>query len=100
MDSFITDVLVFIAALVTVVITFIIIYMLTGQSKLKRLVVNIVLQYVIGTDALNPRNQGTQSCDNGMLKFLMILNLAIVVLMILGIIIKIKIFQGHFSPIW
>ena len=35
MDSFITDVLVFIAALVTVVITFIIIDMLTGQPKLK-----------------------------------------------------------------
>ena len=34
-NSFVTDVLVFTAALVTVVITFIIIYIITGQSKLK-----------------------------------------------------------------
>ena len=38
LSSFITNILVFAAALVTVVITFIIIYMLTGQSKLKMLV--------------------------------------------------------------
>ena len=43
MNSFVADVLVFTAALVTVVITFIIIYMLTGQSKLKMLVANIAL---------------------------------------------------------
>ena len=35
MDSFVADVLVFAAALVTAVIMFIIINMLTGQSKLK-----------------------------------------------------------------
>ena len=52
--------------------------MLTGQSKLKMLVANISLQCVKAIDALNPKNQGTQSCDNGMLKFLMILNLIIV----------------------
>ena len=96
MHSFITDVLVFTAALVAVVITFIIIYMLTGQSKLKTLVANIALQCVKATDALNPRNHGTQSGDTGMLKFLMVLNLTIVVLMILVKIRKSKIFQGHF----
>ena len=66
-NSFITEVLVFIAAIVTVVIKFIIIYMLTGQSKLKTLVANIALQCVKAVDALNPKNQGTQGCDTGML---------------------------------
>ena len=42
--SFITDALVFSAALLTAVITFIIIYILSGQSKLKTLVANIALQ--------------------------------------------------------
>ena len=96
LDSFITDVLVFTAALVTVVITFIIIYMLTGQSKLKSLVANIALQCLKAIDALSTRNQGTQNCDIGILKFLMVLNLAIVIIMILVKIKKSKIFQGHF----
>ena len=99
-NSFITYVLVFIAAIVTVVIMFIIIYIVTSQSKLKMLAANIALQCVKAKDALNTKNQGTQGCDFGMVKFLMILNLAIVVLMILVKIKKSKIFQGHFSPIW
>ena len=41
--SFIMDALVFAAALLTVIVTFIIIYMLSGQSKLKTLVVDIGL---------------------------------------------------------
>ena len=47
------------------------------------LVANITLQHVKAIDALNTKNQGTQGCDLGMLKFPMVLNLAIVVLMIL-----------------
>ena len=100
MDIFFTDVLIFTATLVTVVITFIIIYMLTGQFKLKTLVANIALQCVKAIDVLSTKNQGTQSCDFGMLKFLMVLNLAIVILIILVKIKKSKIFQGHFCPIW
>ena len=60
LTSFITNVLVFPAALVTVAITFIIIYMLTVQSKFKTLVANIALQHVKAIEALNPQNQGTQ----------------------------------------
>ena len=95
-NSFVTIVLVFMAAIVTVVIMFSIIYIITSQSKLKTLVDNIALQCVKAIDALNTKNQGTQGCDFGMLKFLMVLNLAIVVLMILVKIKKSKIFQGHF----
>ena len=100
LTSFITNALVFAAAIVTVVITFIIIYMLTSQSKLKTLVANIALQCVKAIDALNRKNQGTQRCDFGMLKFPMVLNLAIVILMILVKMKKSKIFQGHFFAIW
>ena len=40
----------------TVVVMFTIIYMLTGQSKLKTLVANITLQCVKAIEALNPKN--------------------------------------------
>ena len=95
-NSFVTDLLVFTAALVTVVITFIIIYSITGQSKLKTLVANIAIQCVKAIDALHAKNQGTQGCNLGMLKFLMVLNLAIVVFMVFVKIKRSKIFQGHF----
>ena len=95
-NSFVTDLLVFTAALLTVAITFIIIYIITSQSKLKTLVANIALQCVKAIDELNTKNQGAQGCYLGMLKFLMVLNLAIVVLMILVKIKKSTIFHGHF----
>ena len=79
---------------------FIVIYIIIGQSKPKTLVANIALQCVKAVDALNLKNQGTHICDTGMLKLLMILNLAIVVLIILVKIKKSKIFQGLFSPMW
>ena len=95
-SSFVTDVLVFTAAFLTVVLKFIIIYIIASQPKLKMLVANIALQCVKVIDALNTKNQDKQGHDFGMLKFLMVLNLAIVVLMILVKIKKSKIFQGHF----
>ena len=56
-SSFITDLLVFIAAILTVLIMFIVIYIIMGQSKLKPLVANIALQHVKAIDALNTNNQ-------------------------------------------
>ena len=88
--------LVFTLALVTVVIMFITIYMLTCQSKLKTLVANIALQCAKAIDTLNVKNQGTQSCDIGMLKFMMVLNLAIVILLILVKMKKSKFFEGYY----
>ena len=93
-SSFIADVLVFMAALLTVVITFIIIYILSGQSKLKSLVANIALQCVNAIEALDPKSQ--QNFDFGLIKLLIILNLVIVALMALTKIKKGKIFQEHF----
>ena len=53
-SSFVAEVLVFAAALLSVVITFIIIYILSGESKLKTLVANIALQHVKAIEAAGP----------------------------------------------
>ena len=93
-SSFIADALVFTAALSTVIITFIIIYILSGQSKLKTLVANIALQCVKAIEAVvDPKNQET-SCEFGIVKFLMLLNVVIVTLMVLAKFRKSRIFQG------
>ena len=46
LNSFIADVLIFTAALITLIIMLIIIYVLYGQSKLKALVTNIAMQRI------------------------------------------------------
>ena len=56
-NSFLIDMLVFIAAILTVFIIFIIIYIITGQSKLKSLVATMALQRVRTVEALNSNRQ-------------------------------------------
>ena len=80
--------------IVTIFIIFVIIYIITGQSKLKVLVKTMALQRVRAIDALNTNKQ-SQSCNSELLKILMILNLAIVVLLLLRKIRKSVIFQGQ-----
>ena len=86
--------LVFIAAILTAFIVFVIIYIITGQSKLKALVATMALQRVKAIDALNTNKQ-SQSCNSELLKILMILNLVIVVLLLLRKIKKSVFFQGQ-----
>ena len=74
--------LVFIAAILTVFIIFVIIYIITGQSKLKELVATMALQRVRAVEALNTNRQ-IQNCNSELLKNLMILNLVIVVSLML-----------------
>ena len=93
--SFIADVIGF----TTVIVTLIIIYILTGQSKLKRLVANIALQCVktVEAAALNPQYT---NCEFGLIKLLMILNLILVTLTAIAKLKKSKIFKGRlFSDI-
>ena len=93
-SSFITDALLFVAALLTVIITFITIYILSGQPKLKTLVANIALQCVKAIEAAaDPKSQ--ENCEFGIVEFLMILNLILVTLMALAKFKKSKVFQGH-----
>ena len=51
LNSFLADVLIFTAALITLIITLIIIYMLYRQSKLKALVTNIAMQRIKAVEA-------------------------------------------------
>ena len=51
LNSFIADVLIFTAVLITLIITLIIMYMLYGQSKLKALVTNIAMQRIKAVEA-------------------------------------------------
>ena len=81
--SFIVDTLVFSAALLTVIVTLVVIYMISGQSKLKMLVANIALQCIKAIEVFNPKYQNTD-CDFGVIKFIMILILVIVKILAFG----------------
>ena len=91
--SFIADTLVFSAALLTVIMALVVIYMISCQSKLKTLVVNIALQHIQAIEAFNPKYQNAY-CDFGMLKFIMILILVIVTILAFGKLRKSRIFRG------
>ena len=93
-NSFLVDTLIFIAAIVTVFLVFIILYIITGQSKLKTLVTIMALQRVRAVEVLNTNIQ-TQNCNLELLKILMILNLVIVVSPLLRKIKKSVFFWGQ-----
>ena len=82
-SSFIVDIIGFSAALLTVLITLVIVYIISGHSKCKMLIANITLQCVktVEAAALNLHNT---ICENGLIRILMILNLSIVTLMALA----------------
>ena len=56
LNSFLADILIFTAALITLIITLIIIYIVYGQSKLKALVTNIAIQIIKAVDAVDMSN--------------------------------------------
>ena len=93
-NSFLVDTLIFMAAILTVFLALVIIYVLTGQSKLKALMTTMALQRVRATEALN-RDRQVQSCNSGLLKVLMILNLVIVASLLLRKIKKSIFFWGQ-----
>ena len=64
--SFIVDILVFSGALLTVIVTLIVICMLSGQSKLKTLVTNIAVQCIKSIEAANLSMQ-SKNCGLGLL---------------------------------
>ena len=92
--SFIADTLVFSAVLLTVIVTLVVIYMISGQSKLKMLVANIALQHFEATEAFNPKYQD-EHYDFGVIKFIMILILVIVTILAFGKLRKSRIFRGE-----
>ena len=56
-NSFLGDMLIFIAAILAMFLTFVIIYVLTGQSKLKALMTTMALQRIRAMEALNTDRQ-------------------------------------------
>ena len=81
-NSFLIDMLMFIAEVLTVFLVLVIIYVLTGQSKLRTLITTMALQRVRAVEALSTDRQ-TQNCNSRLIKTLMILNLIVVVLLLL-----------------
>ena len=92
--SFLVDMLIFIAAILTVILILVIIYVLIGQSKLKALISTIALQRIRAVEALST-DKPVQNCNSGLLKILMILNLVIVVSLLLRKIKKNILFWGQ-----
>ena len=86
--------LIFIAAILTVFLVLVIIYVLMGQLKLKALITTMALQRGRAMEAINTDRQ-VQNCNSGLLKILMILNLVIVVLLLLRKIKKNIFFWGQ-----
>ena len=93
-NSFLVDTLIFIAAILTIFLVLVIIYILTGQSKLKTLITTMVLQKIRAMESLNT-DKPVQNYNSGLLKILMILNLVIVVSLLLRKIKKSILFWGQ-----
>ena len=55
--SFKTDIFLFEAALISILVTLVVIYMVCSHSKLRTLVANIALQHLKGIEATDPRYQ-------------------------------------------
>ena len=93
-SSFIADIIVFCTDLLTVLITLVIVYIITGHSKLKMLVANMALQHIktVEAAALNPHHT---ICEIGLVRILMIINLSIVTLMALARLRKSRLFKGR-----
>ena len=92
-SSFIADIIGFAAALLTIIMALVVIYIVTGHSKLKTLVANIALQCIktVEAAALNPNHI---ICENGLEKILLIINLVIVTIMAIVKLRKSGIFKG------
>ena len=87
--------MVFSAALLTVIVSLVVIYIISGQSKLKMLVANIALQCIKPIEAFNSKYQNIH-CDLGMLKYIMILILVVVIILAFDKFKKSRIFRGQF----
>ena len=92
-SSFIADIIGFAAALLTIITALVVIYIVTGHSKLKALVTNIALQCIktVEAAALNPNHI---ICESGLEKILLIINLVIVTIMAIVKLRKSRIFKG------
>ena len=97
LNSFLADVILFAAALLTITVTLVIIYVVCRQSKLKTLVANIALQCIQGTEAADPGFQDVNcTCKMQLyiIGMLLIILLGMIYLVTNGIR-KSSLFEGH-----
>ena len=92
-SSFIAYIIGFATALLPIITALVVIYVVTGHSKLKTLVANIALQHIrtVEAAALNPDHI---ICESGLEKMLLIINLAVVTIMAIAKFRKSRIFKG------
>ena len=98
LSSYIANVLVFVAGIISVILTFMIIYMLYRPSKLKSLVASMALHHVKTIEAAALKEN--ENCEFGLITFLIILNLAMAILMVVIKIKKSRVFTDVYSQIW
>ena len=95
LNSFLVDVLLFTAALITIIIALIVIHMVCGQSKLKALVANIALQH---TKAIEAADSVTRYCicePNWYIVGLLLIILLGITYLVMNKIRKSCLFKGH-----
>ena len=93
LSSYMVDVILFVTGILTVILTFIIMYTLCRQSKLKSIVANLALQCVKTVQAATIKE--SNNCNLELIQLLITLNLILTVLLVLVKLKKSKVFQGH-----
>ena len=93
LSSYVADVIIFVTGILTVILTFVIMYMLCRQFKLKSIVANMALQCIKTIEAATIKE--TESCNIELMQLLMIPNLVMTVLLIFIKLKKSKVFQRH-----
>ena len=93
LSSYIVDVILFVTGILTVILTFITMYMLCRQSKLKSVVANLALQHVKTVEAAAIKE--FNNCNLELIQLPIMLNLIITILIVLAKLKKSKVFQGH-----
>ena len=92
-SSFTADIIGFATTLLTIRTALVVIYIVTGYSKLKTLVTNIALQHIrtVGVTAPQPKSH---HCESGLEKMLLIVNVIVVTIMAITKLRKSRIFKG------
>ena len=93
LSSYIADIIVFVTGILSVILTFVITYILCGQSKLKSIVANVAVQCIKTLEAATIKD--IENCDLELIQLLIILNLAMTALLVLTKIKKSRVCQGH-----
>ena len=93
LSSYVVDVILCVTGILTVILAFIITYILCRQSKLKSVVAYLALQHVKTVEAAAIKE--FNNCNLELIQLLIMLNLMLTILIVLAKLKKSKVFQGH-----